>query len=293
VGILGDGLFAQLSASGDPAGRLYQSSNVTIQQGMVSLALAYRVIDDRRGFLDVYAGARYNYLGLVANASVDSSGIQEIGNGITDRIADRITQKAQEIVASKSGLTPSALVSRIKNALGERGLEKAASTPRDVKKFLPTGALPRIFNLNRGAVVEFISAVSEARLAAAKNALTKQIQERVAKAKQNLSKKIATALEKELPTSASGDESWVDPIVGLRGQINFTRWLFFGTQADVGGFGAGSQITWNVQTSLGVNFSRNIFAELGYRYMYVDYTNGGFLYQVNSFGLFSGIGVKF
>jgi Tfp pilus assembly ATPase PilU len=42
-----------------------------------------------------------------------------------------------------------------------------------------------------------------------------------------------------------------------------------------------------------ISITRNIFAELGYRYMYVDYENDNLLYQMNSFGLFSGIGVKF
>ena len=49
-GILGDGFFAQLSASGDPPGPLYNNANIKLQQGMVELALAYRIIDDRRGF---------------------------------------------------------------------------------------------------------------------------------------------------------------------------------------------------------------------------------------------------
>jgi hypothetical protein len=47
----------------------------------------------------------------------------------------------------------------------------------------------------------------------------------------------------------------------------------------------GSQIAWNAQATLGVNFTRNIFAEPGYRYMYVDYDKNHFLYQMNSFGL--------
>jgi hypothetical protein len=47
------------------------------------------------------------------------------------------------------------------------------------------------------------------------------------------------------------------------------------------------------EATLGVHFTRNIFAKLGYRYVYVDYDNNGLLYQMNSFGLFSGIGVKF
>jgi hypothetical protein len=129
----------------------------------------------------------------------------------------------------------------------------------------------------------------EARVSQAKA----RAQARVAQAEKKLSKAIAQRIEDALPTSGSGDVWWFDPILGLRGQINFTRWLFLAAQGDVGGFGAGSQIVWNVQATLGVNFTRNIFAELGYRYMYVDYDKNDLLYQMNSFGLFSGIGVKF
>jgi hypothetical protein len=108
-----------------------------------------------------------------------------------------------------------------------------------------------------------------------------------------MAKSISNALEQSLPTYAAGDQWWIDPIVGLRGQINFTRWLFLAAQADVGGFGVGSQITWNAQAAFGVNFTRNIFGELGYRYMYVDYDKDNFLYQINTFGLFSSLGFKF
>jgi hypothetical protein len=57
-GILADGFYAELSASGDPPGPLYDSVDVTLRQGLASLALAYRIISDRRGFVDIYAGAR-------------------------------------------------------------------------------------------------------------------------------------------------------------------------------------------------------------------------------------------
>jgi len=63
--ILGDGLFAQLSARGSTPRPLYDGTNLKMQRGMATLALAYRLIDDRRWFVDVYAGARYNYLGLI------------------------------------------------------------------------------------------------------------------------------------------------------------------------------------------------------------------------------------
>jgi len=111
--------------------------------------------------------------------------------------------------------------------------------------------------------------------------------------KRKLGKAISNRIEDVTPTYAAGDQYWFDPIIGLRGQINFTRWLYLVAQGDVGGFGAGSQIAGNVQAAFGVNFTRNIFAELGYRYMYVDYENNGFLYNMNSYGLYSSIGFKF
>ena len=96
-------------------------------------------------------------------------------------------------------------------------------------------------------------------------------------AEKKLTKAIAKELENALPTSKSGSEWWIDPVIGLRGQINITRWLFLAIQGDVGGFGAGSQIAWQASGSVGVNLTRNIFLETGYRYFYMDYDNGGFL----------------
>jgi opacity protein-like surface antigen len=122
---------------------------------------------------------------------------------------------------------------------------------------------------------------------------TADLEKRAANAKKTAAKALASSIDDALPTEAAGDQWWIDPIVGLRGQVNLTRWLFLATQADVGGFGAGSQIAWNVQATLGFNLTRNVFAELGYRYMYVDYQNSGFLYQMNSYGIFTGVGVKF
>jgi hypothetical protein len=96
-----------------------------------------------------------------------------------------------------------------------------------------------------------------------------------------------------LPASASGSQSWVDPIIGLRGQVNFIRWLFLTVQGDVGGLGAASVFAADVSASIGVNFTRNIFLETGYRFFYMGRSDDGFSYNAGEYGLFSGIGVKF
>ena len=97
-GILGDGFFAQLSASGDPPGPLYNNANIKLQQGMVELALAYRIIDDRRGFLDIYAGARYNYFGIDIDASIDDAGVQDVSDAAAQRIFRAVGARVQSAV---------------------------------------------------------------------------------------------------------------------------------------------------------------------------------------------------
>jgi hypothetical protein len=101
------------------------------------------------------------------------------------------------------------------------------------------------------------------------------------------------APEKAFPTSADADRWWADPILGLRFRVNVTRVLFLTGQADVGGFGAGSDIAFFTQGSAGVNITRNISLEAGYRYMYVDYNKDNFLFRMNMPGVYAGMGFRF
>lgn len=291
-GLLADGLFAQLSAGGNLPASFYTNTSVKVQQGMASLALAYRVIDDRRGFVDVYAGARYNYMGINVTSSPDSAGINSFSEGAAQQIVQAAGAQADAFLAQNANAIVDQVTNVVTQALTNKALEKIANMPDDITKGDVIRAINEI-RQNSGAYRELIAATAQARIAAAKNQLTTAIQNRVTQAQKNLSKALAQAIEDNLPTTYDGAQWWVDPIVGLRVQVNFTRWLFLAAQGDVGGFGAGSDIAWNVQASLGVNFSRHVFAELGYRYFYMDYTNGGALYQAGEFGVFTGIGVRF
>ena len=65
-------------------------TSIEVGKYTASLALAYRVIDDRRWFVDVYAGARYNYFGVKLEATPDSGGLQDVSTAAVDRIASGI-----------------------------------------------------------------------------------------------------------------------------------------------------------------------------------------------------------
>jgi hypothetical protein len=91
----------------------------------------------------------------------------------------------------------------------------------------------------------------------------------------------------------SARKDWVDPYVGvLVLQPIAPQWTLVGYM-DVGGFGVGSDFTW--QTLVGVNceFSKTFAGKFGYRYISVDYDKDGFVYDMANSGLYLGVGIRF
>lgn len=123
-GVFADGFFAQLSGEGSPPGPLYNNVNLKLQQGMAELGIAYRLISDRRGFLDVYVGARYNYLGINMITDVDFNGVQDVGDAAAQRIVTGIQQKAQAIIAQNAAILETDLANQIRQGLTDPVLEK-------------------------------------------------------------------------------------------------------------------------------------------------------------------------
>ncbi|MGZ5095817.1 MAG: hypothetical protein ACXWCH_32290, partial [Burkholderiales bacterium] len=90
-----------------------------------------------------------------------------------------------------------------------------------------------------------------------------------------------------------GDRDWVDPIIGIRVHhaIN-DRWSLNG-YADYGGFGVGSDSTWQVITGVHYEVSKRVVAKAGYRVMSVDYDHGGVLYDTKMHGPYLAVGIRF
>ena len=132
-GVLGDGYYAALSGSGNLGGNLYQDGSLHLQQALASLALAYRIIDDRRGFLDVYAGARYNFLGIQMDLNTDSSGINALGGRISDAVASRISSAVQAQVAANKLQDAAAVAATVESDLSGKLLASQSKTKPSVK----------------------------------------------------------------------------------------------------------------------------------------------------------------
>ncbi len=96
-----------------------------------------------------------------------------------------------------------------------------------------------------------------------------------------------------LPVTVSdgGTVQWIDPTVGLYGHYDFNDRWFVTALGDVGGFGVGSNFTWQAFGAVGYNWSKTISTSIGYRAIYEDYESGGFVYDTTQQGAFVGLGI--
>lgn len=67
---------------------------------------------------------------------------------------------------------------------------------------------------------------------------------------------------------------WVDPIVGLRTQFHLGEKWDLLLRGDIGGFGVGSEFTWNAFGGAAYRFHRGMRVVFGYRGLYQDYKTG-------------------
>jgi hypothetical protein len=93
--------------------------------------------------------------------------------------------------------------------------------------------------------------------------------------------------------SGSDGATWVDPMIGAKGRYNINETWFVNGWAMIGGFGAGSDLTWDLLGAVGYNYNEHVSFALGYRALGVDYDNNGFVYDVVQHGPILGAVFKF
>ncbi len=88
--------------------------------------------------------------------------------------------------------------------------------------------------------------------------------------------------------SESASKTWFDPIFIARLTADIKHKWLFQFRGDVGGFGVGSDLTWQLQTYAGFQFTKLFRLTAGYRYLSMDYDKGTytdrFIYNVDTFG---------
>lgn len=97
--------------------------------------------------------------------------------------------------------------------------------------------------------------------------------------------------------SGSSTKTWYDPIFIVRLATDIDdKWLLQ-FRGDVGGFGVGSDLTWQLQGYVGYRFTKVFQLTGGYRILSTDYKNGeapkDFVFDVNEFGPLIRFGFNF
>lgn len=107
---------------------------------------------------------------------------------------------------------------------------------------------------------------------------------------------LKTTLELTGPNrSAEGDvsETWFDPLVGARAYVPLGGKFGLSLYGDVGGFGIGSDLTWQGAATIDYDINHKFRTQVGWRYFKVDYDKGDFLYNVAQSGPFLGLRTAF
>lgn len=286
-----DAMYLKVSAGGSTPDPLFDVVNITQTQVAAEAAIFYRVWEGQRGALDLYVGARYMSIKGELELTLSDSGVEQVSSALSSKVIDEIvsgvkSKAAQELAAKRPQLTSqiAAKAGDVLNdlkAIGQAhpGLGNAIKNSERLQQAIRTAAAAR---------VEEQIAIVQGKVAAAKAAARRA----VAKAEKALANEIERALRNSIPSELSGTKDWVDPFIGVRGYYNFTNDFYAVAKADIGGFGISSDLTWQVYAALGYRLSKSTTLELGYKYMAVDYTSGGFTNDVRTSGVFLNLGLK-
>jgi hypothetical protein len=106
------------------------------------------------------------------------------------------------------------------------------------------------------------------------------VQRIVSAAEAQIADQLAGVLQTKLNQSISRQDDWFDPYVGLRGRYNFNKTWYTAVRGEIGGFGVGADLMWEVEGVLGINLTHCIFTELGYRALGGNFENDNFKFDV-------------
>jgi hypothetical protein len=314
-GVIVDGFYADLGADGSPPGPIYQSISVDLRQFIGQAEITYRIYESPKAFVDVFAGARYNGMWLDLGATINSTGVSTLTANASSAITSSVDSEAQAIVEprvqqyqSAAAVDRIAIENDVKTAVeNDANARLRQKVERQLVEIRRTNGLgPEIIVLDRvsravarettalaGATAELKVAQLRASVNPALQGDVVSARNKVAAADKNLASALAAQVTKALPTKISANKQWVDPIIGVRGQYNFNDKWYLAGNTDIGGFGVSSDLTWSVEAVLGYNFTRNVSAELGYRYLYTDYQDGGFIFDMAQAGIYTGVNIRF
>ncbi|MXP63563.1 hypothetical protein E0493_09395 [Roseomonas sp. M0104] len=92
---------------------------------------------------------------------------------------------------------------------------------------------------------------------------------------------------------AKNAANWADPVIAVRHHLRVSPQLGITLYGDVGGFGAGSDLSWQALGALDYRFSDSVSAAIGWRYLTFDRVRHGFGLDLDFNGPFLSLTFRF
>jgi hypothetical protein len=283
-GIFGEVFYIGLSDDAQVRG-LINNIHEQVDITLVDTALSWRLVNQPRWSLDFAAGTHYTnvYERLTLNGDVVA--IHQTSEQFVDNIGDDLRARLNNDISNGQFITE--LTSTIEADIVSQ-IDKHNSLDRHQHKpNIPIGPLGGRIKEDVGRVVHDFIVAKEAALRARIDALHLEgearraaVQRIVDAAKAKIADQLAAVLDTKLDQTLSKDDYWFDPYVGLRSRYNFNKTWYTAVRGEIGGFGVGADLMWEVEGVLGINLTRSIFTELGYRALGGNFENDNFKFDV-------------
>jgi hypothetical protein len=275
---------------------LVQSVDVLANETYFDGGLSWRLINQPRGSLAVAAGTHffniYEKMTLHGRTHAITAASNEFVDNITDDLEAVLNNDIShsDFTAAVQSEIQASIKNRIDDSLGgEQTHPKIPHGPlagrirHDIGQIVDHFVQVKLTALQ--ARIDALHLTGDARRAAVNrivNAATRQIADH-----------LAYTLETKFNQTISKDDYWFDPYLGLYGRYNFNKTYYTSVRGQIGGFGVGADVMWQVEGVLGINLTRNIFTELGYRALGVQYENNALSFDAITHGPEINTGITF
>jgi len=266
-GIFGEFFYSGLSDNAQVDG-LINNVHEQVDQTYVDVGLSWRLINQPRWFVDFAAGTHYSNVYEQLTLNDDPVAIHQASEQFVTNISDDLIARLNndisnsQFLATLTSTIEADIVSQIDShglldrhqskpnipiaPLGGRIEEDVASVVHDFIQGKETALQIRI---------DALHLIGEARRAA--------VNRIVSAAEAQIANDLAAVLRGKFNQTISRQDDWFDPYIGLHTRYNFNKTFYTAVRGEIGGFGVGADLMWQVEGVLGINLTRSIFTEVG------------------------------
>jgi len=284
-GIFGEVFYIGLS-DGAQINRMINNIHEQVDLTLVDGALSWRLVNQPRWSLDFAAGMHYTNVYEKLELHSDPMLIQQTSERFVDNVAADLRERLDHDISRDDFIV--AIGNSIRSVLLDRIGERLEDHERHPN--IPIGPLGgRVPQEVRRVVGDYINLKLDALRARidalhlegeARRAAVRRI---VNAAKTQMANDLSVVLQNKLNRSISRQDDWLDGYGGLRLRYNFNKTFYTAVRGEVGR-GVVSDLMWQAEGVLGVNWTRSIFTEVGYRALSSDFEDNNFKFDVTTHG---------